>query len=213
MNKKHTAAGVLAVAGTLALTAACTPVNEVTSAPSSPSVSATSAANEAIRHAVGLGAKGLDATAARGALESGKPVLVGLPDGPVEACHSALLVPGSAAPWILNTSIKPEGAAFETDFAQVGCSGRSVPASTTAPAPTAAMDTTAAEAAKAKGRPFIYALPDGLNSVCNVAVIVGDEEWFLNRSTGPSAKGDALSQIQRGYGCTNGETVPGVPAN
>ena len=51
--------------------------------------------------------KGLDATAARVALESGRPYLVGLPDGVSMACHSALLAPGDAAPWILNRSAAP----------------------------------------------------------------------------------------------------------
>lgn len=213
-TKKYIApVGVAALAAATMLTTACGAPTETRAASSSSSATAaSSSAAEAIRHVVGIGAKNLDATAARRALESGRPVLVGLPQGPVEACHSALLVPGSAAPWILNTSIKPEGSAFETDFAQVGCSGRSVPASTTAPAPAAGMDTAAAEAAAAQGRPFIYAIPDGNTSDCNVAVIVGGEEWFLNHRGGARATGDALGRVQKQYGCTAGEVVPGVPA-
>ncbi|GAB4910013.1 hypothetical protein MAHJHV65_38270 [Mycobacterium avium subsp. hominissuis] len=210
-TKKYIAASALAAASLTLI--GCTATESVSSPSTSTSAPVTSAADEVIRHAVGLGARDLDATAARGALESGKPVLVGLPDGPVEACHSVLLVPGSAAPRILNAAIKPEGAAFETDYAQVGCSGRSVPASTTAAAPIAPMDTAAAAAARREGKPFIYAIPDGTNPVCNAAVIVDGEKWFLNRSGGPRATGDALSKVQRGYGCINGETVPGVPAN
>ncbi|NOP95119.1 hypothetical protein [Mycolicibacterium fortuitum] len=211
--KKNIVPIAAALAAAVTLTG-CTSTGTDSAPSSSPSVPATTADDEVIRHVVGLGATGLDATAARGALESGKPVLVGLPDGPVEACHSTLLVPGSAAPWILNGPIKPEGAAFETDYAQVGCSGRSVPASTTAAAPTAPLDTTAAEAAKAKGHPFIYSIPDGTNPVCNVGVRLADgTEWFLNRSGGPRAAGDALARIHDGYGCTAGEVVPGVPAS
>lgn len=212
MNKKLIVIGVALAAVTVTLTG-CTSTASVSSPSTSTSAPVTSAADEAIRHAVGLGATGLDGTAARGALETGRPVLVGLPQGPVEACHSALLVPGSAAPWILNAAIKAEGAPFETDYAQVGCSGRSVPASATASAPTAAMNTAVAEAAKAKGRPFIYAIPDGANPVCNVGVRLADgTEWFLNRSSGPRATGDALGRVQKQYGCTAGEVVPGVPA-
>lgn len=213
MNKKLIGTGVALVAVTVTLTG-CTSTETAAAPSTSTSAPVTSAADEVIHHVVGLGAKDLDATAARGALETGRPVLVGLPQGPVEACHSALLVPGSAAPWILNTAIQPEGAAFESDYAQVGCSGRSVPASTTAPAPTAGMDTAAAEAARREGRPFIYALSNGLNPVCNVGVRLADgTEWFLNRSGGPRAAGDALARIQDGYGCAAGEVVPGVPAN
>ncbi|OBB53114.1 hypothetical protein [Mycolicibacterium fortuitum] len=211
MKKYIAPVGVAALAAATMLTG-CTAAGPASAPSTSTSAPITSAADEAIRHAVGLGAKGLDAAAARGALESGKPVLVGLPDGPVEACHSALLVPGSAAPWILNGPIKPEGAVFESDYAQVGCSGRSVPAPTTAPAPVAAMNTSAAEAAKAKGRPFIYSLPDGNNPNCNAAVIVDGEEWFLNHRGGARATGDALGRVQKQYGCTAGEVVPGVPA-
>ncbi|EUA41679.1 hypothetical protein I549_0214 [Mycobacterium avium subsp. avium 2285 (R)] len=141
-------------------------------------------------------------------------MLVGLPDGPVEACHTALLVPGDPRPWFLNRDAVPvTGTALETDYAQVGCSGRSVPASTTAAAPIAPMDTAAAAAARREGKPFIYAIPDGTNPVCNAAVIVDGEKWFLNRSGGPRAAGDALARIHDGYGCTAGEVVPGVPAN
>ncbi|WOF19453.1 hypothetical protein IHV82_01355 [Mycobacterium avium] len=212
MKKYIAPVGVAALAAATMLTG-CTSAGPASAPSTSTAAPVTSAADEVIRHVVGLGARDLDATAARGALESGKPVLVGLPDGPVEACHSVLLVPGSAAPWILNAAIKPEGAAFETDYAQVGCSGRSAPASTTAPAPTAGMDTAAAAAARREGKPFIYAIPDGTNPVCNAAVIVDGEKWFLNRSGGPRAAGDALARIHDGYGCTAGEVVPGVPAN
>lgn len=211
-TKNYILAGVLAAAAVVSLTG-CTSTESVSAPSSAPSVSATSAADEVIRHVVGLGGKDLDADAARVALKSGRPVLVGLPQGPIAACHSALLVPGDPRPWILNRDAVPAtGAALQTDLAQIGCSGRSVPSTAPASAPAAAMDTTAAEAAKAKGRPFIYAIPDGTNPVCNVAVIVGDEEWFLNRSGGPRAAGDALARIHDGYGCTAGEVVPGVPA-
>ncbi len=211
--KKNIVPIAAALAAAVTLTG-CTSTESVSAPSSSPSVPDTTAADEVTRHVVGLGAKDLDVTAAREALDSGRPVLVSLPDGTSVACHSALLVPGDLRPWILNRDAVPTtGAAFETDYAQVGCSGRSVPASTTAAAPTAPLDTAAAEAAKTKGVPFIYAMPNGLNPVCNVAVIVDGEKWFLNRSSGPSAKGDALSLVQRGYGCTNGETVPAVPAN
>ncbi|ABK66768.1 hypothetical protein [Mycobacterium avium] len=211
MKKYIAPVGVAALAAATMLTG-CTSAGPASAPSTSTSTPVTSAVDEVIRHVVGLGATGLDATTARGALESGRPVLVGLPQGPVVACHTALLVPGDPRPWFLNRDAVPvTGTAFETDFAQVGCSGRSVPASTTAPAPAAGMDTAAAEAAAAQGRPFIYAIPDGTNPTCNVAVIVGDEEWFLNRSGGPRAAGDALARIHDGYGCTAGEVVPGVP--
>lgn len=213
MNKKILIPAALA-AVTVTLTG-CATAESVSAPSTSTSVSATWAADEAIRHAVGLGATGLDATAARVALESGRPYLVGLPDGVSMACHSALLAPGDAAPWILNRSAAPtSGIALDRWLGEYGCgTGVVIGAPTTAAAPTAAMDATAAEAAQREGKPFIYAIPDGANPVCNVAVLVAGKAWFLNRSGGPSAKGDALSQIQDGYGCTNGETVPGVPAN
>lgn len=199
------AAGMVTAAATVALTG-CTSTESV-SAPSSSTAPTVTVPELRL-------ATGMDRAAAEAALKAGRPFLVGLPDGASVACHSALLVPGGAAPWILNGPIKPEGAAFETDFAQVGCSGRSVPAPTTAPAPATAMDTTAAEAAKAKGHPFIYSIPDGTNPVCNVGVRLADgTEWFLNRSGGPRAAGDALARIHDGYGCTAGEVVPGVPAS
>lgn len=213
MKKKLLSAGIALVAAAITLSGCAT--GESVSAPSSsPSVPDTTAADEVIRHVVGLGARDLDATAARVALESGKPVLVGLPDGASVACHTALLVPGNAAPWILNRDAVPaSGAAFETDFAQIGCSGRSVPASTTPSAPIAPMDTAAAEAAQREGKPFIYAIPDGTNPTCNVAVRLTDgTEWFLNRSAGTTKRGNELGRVQKQYGCTNGEVVPGVPA-
>ncbi|OBK09602.1 hypothetical protein A5637_29235 [Mycolicibacterium fortuitum] len=218
-TKKYIApVGVAALAVATMLTTACgAPTETRAASTSSSATAASSSADEALRRVVPYGAERMDRAAARAALEAGKPFLVSLPDGGVEACHSALLLPGDARPWILNESaVRVAGNALMAERLQTyGCGvSESVPsASIPAPAPDTAMDTAAAESARAAGRPFIYALPDGLNSVCNVAVIVGDEEWFLNRSTGPSAKGDALSQIQRGYGCTNGETVPGVPAN
>ncbi|MBE5451235.1 hypothetical protein [Mycobacteroides abscessus] len=205
MNKKINIAAALAAAATVALTA-CDTTAETVPAPSSGPAPTVTVPELRL-------ATGMDRTAAEAALRDGKPYLVGLPDGTSVACHSALLVPGDSRPWILNAPIRPEGSAFESDYAQVGCSGRSVPAPTTAPAPPAAMDTSAAEAAKAKGRPFIYALPDGNNPNCNAAVIVDGEKWFLNRSSGPTASGNALSKVQRGYGCTAGEVVPGVPAS
>lgn len=205
MKKKLISAGALAAAAVFTLTA-CDTTAETVSAPSSRTAPTVTVPELRL-------ATGMDRAAAEAALKAGRPFLVGLPDGPVEACHTALLVPGSAAPWILNGPIKPEGAAFEKDLAQVGCSGRSVPSTAPAAAPAAAMDTAAAEAAKAKGRPFIYALPDGNNPNCNAAVIVDGEKWFLNRSSGPTTSGNALSKVQRGYGCTAGEVVPGVPAN
>ncbi|AMU49393.1 hypothetical protein [Mycobacteroides abscessus] len=212
MNKKLLSTGVALVAAAITLSG-CATAESVSAPSTSTSAPVTSAADEAIRHVVGLGATGLDATAARAALESGRPYLVGLPDGASVACHTALLVPGSAAPWILNAAIKAEGAALETDYAQVGCSGRSVPASTTPSAPIAPMDTAAAEAAQREGKPFIYAIPNGTNPTCNVAVRLTDgTEWFLNRSTGPTKRGNELGRVQKQYGCTNGEVVPGVPA-
>ena len=213
MKKYIAPVGVAALAAATMLTG-CTSAGPASAPSTSTAAPVTSAADEAIRHAVGLGATGLDATAARGALASGKPVLVGLPQGPVVACHTALLVPGDPRPWFLNRDAVPvTGTALETDYAQVGCSGRSVPTSTTPSAPTAGMDTAAAAAARREGKPFIYAIPDGTNPVCNVAVIVDGEKWFLNRSGGPRAAGDALARIHDGYGCTAGEVVPGVPAN
>lgn len=213
MNKNIYIAAAALAAATVTLTG-CATAESVSAPSTSTSVSATWAADEAIRHAVGLGATGLDATAARVALESGRPYLVGLPDGVSMACHSALLAPGDAAPWILNRSAAPtSGIALDRWLNEYGCgTGMTIGASTTPSAPIAPMDTAAAEAAQREGKPFIYAIPDGANPTCKVAVIVGGTEWFLNRSGGPSAKGDALSQIQDGYGCTAGEVVPGVPA-
>lgn len=206
MKKKLISAGALAAAAVFTLTA-CDTTAESVSAPSSSTAPTVTVPELRL-------ATGMDRPAAEAALKAGRPFLVGLPDGASAACHTALLVPGDPRPWILNRDAVPAtGAAFETDLAQYGCSGRSVPASTTPAAPAAGMDTAAAEVAKAKGVPFIYAMPDGNNPNCNVAVIVDGDTWFLNRSSGPSAKGDALSLVQRGYGCTAGEVVPGVPAN
>lgn len=200
-------AGALAAAAVFTLTA-CDTTAESVSAPSSSTAPTVTVPELRL-------ATGMDRAAAEAALKAGRPFLVGLPDGASVACHAALLVPGDPRPWILNRDAVPAtGAAFETDYAQYGCSGRSVPASTTAAAPTAPLDTAAAERAKAAGVPFIYAVPNGLNPVCNVGVRLADgTEWFLNRSGGPRAAGDALARIQDGYGCTNGEVVPGVPTS
>ncbi|UQE74033.1 hypothetical protein MYK68_14995 [Gordonia sp. PP30] len=205
MNKNINIATIALAAVTVTL-AGCTSTEPV-SAPSSSTAPTVTVPELRL-------ATGMDRVAAEAAIRAGRPYLVGLPDGASVACHAALLVPGDPSPWILNRDAVPaSGAAFETDYAQYGCSGRSVP-DPNASAPTAPLDTTATEAARSEGRPFIYAMPNGLNPVCNVGVRLADgTEWFLNRSTGPSAKGDALSLVQRGYGCTNGETVPGVPAN
>lgn len=198
------AAGMVTAAATVALTG-CTSTESVSAPSSSPAPTVTV---PELRLATGM-----DRAAAEAALKAGRPFLVGLPDGASVACHTALLVPGDPRPWILNRDAVPAtGAAFETDYAQYGCSARSVPASTTPAAPAAGMDTAAAERAKAAGAPFIYSIPEGLNPVCNVAVIVAGEEWYLNRSGGPRAAGDALARIHDGYGCTAGEVVPGVPA-
>ncbi|WP_170092307.1 hypothetical protein [Mycobacteroides abscessus] len=219
MNTKQYIApvGVAALAAATMLTTSCGAPTETSAASSSSATAAPSSADEALRRVALYGAERMDRAAARAALEAGKPFLVGLPDGGVEACHSALLLPGDVRPWILNESaVRVAGNALMAERLQTygcGVSESAPPASIPAPATGTAMDTAAADAAAAQGRPFIYSIPDGTNPVCNVGVRLADgTEWFLNRSGGPRAAGDALARIQDGYGCTAGEVVPGVPA-
>lgn len=201
MNKKLIGASILAVASTLTLTACGNTSNPVT-APSS----STSAADDAIRSIEPYGAERMDRAAARAALESGHPFLVGLPDGSAEACHSALLLPGDARPWILNVHfVRAAGHALTEDrLLTYGCGGgESVPpVAAPTPALDTAMDEAAADRAKAQGRPFIYAIPSSGVTACNTGVRTPDgQAWFLNRSGEASPAGDALSDVQNLYGC------------
>ncbi|MBX8687419.1 hypothetical protein GO011_08245 [Mycobacterium sp. 20091114027_K0903767] len=182
------------------------------SALSAPKTMPAEAAASAVAAAKRFGADKLDEAAATAALESGRPVLVGLPDGAVPACHSALLVPGDPAPWILNRSgaAPTEGTALNREILQYGCdSGVERPTPRTAvPAPLTPLNQAAARAALERGVPYIWAIPNGPEAACHTGVMLpGYERWTLNRAGGAPVEGVALDRRFKGYGCSGrGET-------
>ncbi|MDO2981362.1 hypothetical protein [Mycobacteroides abscessus] len=166
-----------------------------------------SIADSAIAAAKKFGADELDTVAATAALTTGRPFLVGLPDGGNDRCHAALLTPDDPDVWILNRSSTPtEGAALERELLQYGCgAGMDIPRpSPNAPAPTLPLDTAARDAAQRDGKPFLYGLPSGPVAACHTAVVLPDGmTWILNRSGGATVAGDALDQDMKEYGCTS----------
>ncbi|RFZ20348.1 hypothetical protein VIMS_00999 [Mycobacterium marinum] len=190
MNKKYLAptAALAAVVVTVTLTA-CTPTAEPVSA-------VTAAANEAIANAVRFGATDIDRDAARSALEDSRLYMVSLG---ADACPVAVLAPTFSQVWIVSSKLTAKGTGMTLSYTPHGC-GMEAPSWDTA------------ELAERDRRPFIAAIPDGANPVCNVGVTaVNGVTWFLNRSGGPSKHGDALDRMQKLSGCTAGEVVPGVP--
>lgn len=103
--------------------AACTQAPGEAPCPGGAGVWRPTPAESAVAAAKRFGAEQLDTVAATAALESGRPVLVGLPDGAVPACHSALLVPGDPTPWILNRSggASAAGDALSREGLAYGC--------------------------------------------------------------------------------------------
>lgn len=195
MNKLIPATAALAAG--LTLTACGTPA-ETISAPSS-----TAAATVTVPTLAS--ASGMDRVAANAALRDGKPFLVALPGDGGGACHTALLVPGDQQPWIMNNpgEAPSEGKVLDRGLAQYGCSGRTTPPTGVAGRPTAAMDSTAAVTrAREANAPVIYAVSGDGVTACNTAVALPTgATWFLNRSGEASPAGDALSDVQKLYGC------------
>lgn len=193
MNKLTPATAALAAALTLA---ACSQAPEFIPAPDG-SIALTVPTLAA--------APGMDRAVAESALRAGRPFLVALPGDGGGACHSALLLPGDAQPWIVNRSGEalPEGAVLDRDIAQYGCSGRTTPATGVAGRPTAPMDSAAAVTrAREANAPVIYAVSGDGVTACNTGVALPTgATWFLNRSGEVSATGDALSDVQQLYGC------------
>lgn len=169
----------------------------------------------AITNAKKFGATAIDEAAAGNALESGRPVLVALPDGDNPLCHAALLVPGDEKPWILNSSsISTAGTAMERTLLQYGCgAGMEIPTPRVpVPVPVLPLDQPAARAAMAAKVPYIYGLPSGPTADCHTAVMLpGEVRWVLNRSGGPTVAGDALDRNFKEYACT-AVAMPGDPA-
>ncbi|QQG95882.1 hypothetical protein HBE99_02545 [Mycobacteroides chelonae] len=190
MKKKYSVP-IAALAAAVTLTACsteCKPVSAV-----------TAAANEAIESAVRFGATGIDRDAARTALEDGRLYLVSL--GGADACPAAVLAPTFSQAWLVNNKLTAKGTGMTLSYTPSGCD-------------TASPTWDTAELAERDRRPFIAAVPDGANPVCNVAVTAANGvTWYLNRSGGPSPRGDALDRMQKQYGCTAGEVVPGVPTS
>ncbi|WP_078321656.1 hypothetical protein [Mycobacteroides chelonae] len=164
-------------------------------------------AETAVWAAKRFGAERIDAAAATAALESGRPFLVGLPNGGNPACHTALLVPGDPDVWILNRSaVSSAGHAMSRETLQYGCdSGTTLPnQSPNAMAPNQPLDQPAARAAMAAKVPYIYGLPSGPEPACHTAVMLpGEVRWVLNRSGGPTVAGDALDRTYTEYACTS----------
>lgn len=218
MKKSILISSFAAIAAAIVTTACSTPPTTVDTGPSPSGFStlpapAASAADSAIATAKKFGAERIDVVTAHAALESGRPVLVGLPDGAVRACHSALLVPGDPKVWILNTTGAPgsAGHTLDRELLQYGCdSGVERPASypMPAPAPNAPLNEAAKAAAAAAKAPFIYGMPDGGERACHSSVVLpSGDAWFRNRSGGATATGDALDRTIKEYGCT-GVTFP-----
>ncbi|WP_255773525.1 hypothetical protein [Mycobacteroides abscessus] len=190
MSTKKYLAPVAALAAAMTLTA-CTAECKSVSA-------VTAAANEAIESAVRFGATDIDRDAARSALEDGRLYMVSLG---ADACPVAVLAPTFSQAWIVSSKLAAKGTGMTLSYTPDGC-GMEAPSWDTA------------ELAERDRRPFIAAIPDGLNPVCNVAVTAANGvTWYLNHSAGPSSRGDALDGRQKQYGCTAGEVVPGVPTS
>lgn len=217
----------------IALTACSTPRTIHDTGPSSPSPAAcTQAPGEApcpggagvwrptnaetaVWAAKRFGAERIDAAAARAALESGRPFLVGLPDGGNDRCHSALLVPGDEKPWILNSSsISTAGHALSREQLQYGCdAGMALPGQVpNASQPIYPLDTAARDAAAKAGAPFLYGKPDGTVAVCHTVVVLpSSATWILNREGGAPVEGAALDREGLAYGCDSGVERPTTP--
>lgn len=184
--------------------AACTQPPGAPPCPGGAGVWRPSNADSAISAGQRFGAERIDTVAAHAALESGRPFLVGLPDGGNDRCHSALLVPGDPKPWILNASaVSSAGRAMDRDLLQYGCTRAVMPGDGTV-APVPPLDQPAARAAMKSGVPYIYGLPDGGEPACHTAVMLpGEVRWVLNRPGGAPVEGAALDQTYKEFGCTS----------
>lgn len=194
-------------------TAACTQAPGEAPCPGGAGVWRPTTADSAISAAKRFGAESIDAVAARGALESGRPFLVGLPDGGNVRCHSALLVPSDPKVWILNSAaVSSAGRALDRELLQYGCDdGTVLPEQVLTPALSMfpSLDEAAKAAAAASRVPFLYALSDHSEPACRTAVVLPDgATWFLNRSGGASAEGDALERTLLQFGCVSGVERP-----
>lgn len=163
-------------------------------------------AETAVWAAKRFGADRIDVAAATVALDAGRPFLVGLPDGPEPACHTALLVPGDPAPWILNRSgaAPTAGMALSRDRDGYGC-GRTRPrgVTTAVPVPNPPLNQAAKAAAQREGKPFLYGETscDGSTTITSVVLPTG-KSWTTNRAGEVPAEGIALSDVAYGSGCT-----------
>lgn len=190
--------------------AACTQGPGAPPCPGGAGVWRPSNADSAIFAAQRFGAERIDTVAAHAALESGKPVLVGLPDGGNDACHTLLLVPGDVQPWILNTSaVSSAGRAMDRTLLTYGCgAGMKIPTPRVpVPVPVLPLDEAAKTEAAAAGKPFVYATCAG------AAVVLPDGAhggvWHLNRHGGATVTGETLSRDKNlaacgGYGAPGG---------
>lgn len=191
--------------------AACTQGPGEPPCPGGAGVWRPSNADSAIFAAQRFGAERIDIVTAHAALEAGRPVMVGLPDGGNDACHTLLLVPGDPKVWILNTSaVSSAGRAMDRDLLQYGCTGAVMPGDgPVAPAPNPPLDQPAARAAMAAAVPYIWAWPSGSTEACHTAVMLPTwDRWIMNRQGAAPVEGVALDRTYKEYGCTErGETV------
>lgn len=190
---------------------ACTQPPGAPPCPGGAGVWRPSNADSAIFAAQRFGAERIDTVTAHAALEARRPVLVGLPDGGNDACHTLLLVPGDPKVWILNTSaVSSAGRAMDRDLLQYGCTRAVMPGDApVAPAPNPPLDQPAARAAMAAQVPYIWAFPNGPEAACHTGVMLpGLDRWTLNLPGGAPVEGAALDRTYKEYGCTGrGETV------
>ncbi|WP_458317942.1 hypothetical protein [Mycolicibacterium brisbanense] len=189
------------------LAAPCTQAPGEPPCPSGAGVWRPSTAESAISAVKKFGAERLDATAARAALESGRPFLVGLPDGGVPTCHSALLLPGDPQVWILNRSSMPtEGAALERMQYAYGCgAGMEIPTPrVSVPAPPLPLDEAAKTEAAAAGKPFIYATCAGAT-----VTLPDGGVWHLNRHGGATVTGETLTRDKNLVACGGDSAASG----
>jgi hypothetical protein len=186
--------------------AACTQAPGEAPCPGGAGVWRPTNAEAAVWAAQKFGADKLDTVAATAALTTGRPFLVGLPEGGNPACHAALLMPGDPDVWILNRSSTPsEGKALARETDQYGCdNGTTLPNQMPdAPQPIVPLDEAAKAAAASAKVPFLYGLPDGTEPACHTVVVLPDgTTWYLNRAGGATVAGDSLDRTLKEYGCT-----------
>lgn len=226
---KFTAAGLALAAAATLTGCAPDPAPETDAAPVIESVAMVPVLPDL--HAL---SKEVDTTAAQAALSAGAPFAFAIPDGNVDACHTAV-VTSDGKVWVMNRpgAAPSTGVALNTKFKEYACTARSsgtsateIPDSVGVDIPTATDDPTvpdlswlsdevwrgSAQAAMRTEKPFMFGAPDGGVAACHSGLLLPDGVvWVMNKSGAAPAKGIALDRTKKTYGCRDG--VPNGEGN